>query len=85
MKPSIELHIEELVLHGFNPADRHRIAAALEGELGRLFTERGVPPGLLTAGERPHVNAGAFDAVQGARAEITGTGLAGAVYAGLGK
>jgi len=24
-RPSINLHIEELVLHGFAPGDRHRI------------------------------------------------------------
>lgn len=33
--PDIELHIEELVLEGFSPAERHRVADALESELRR--------------------------------------------------
>lgn len=39
---SVNLHIEELVLHGFAPHDRHRIGDAVERELLRLLTERGV-------------------------------------------
>ncbi len=36
MKPkpyNIELHIEELVLHGFSPNDRHAIGEAVQREL----------------------------------------------------
>jgi hypothetical protein len=36
--PRIELEIEELVLHGFAPGDRHRIADALREELHRLLS-----------------------------------------------
>jgi hypothetical protein len=36
---AIELHIEELVLHGFAPGDRHRIADAIKTELKRLLIE----------------------------------------------
>ena len=43
---NIELHIEELVLHGFEPGDRHRIGEAIERELARLFAEQGTPPSL---------------------------------------
>jgi hypothetical protein len=39
---NIELHIEELVLHGFNPADRHRIADALAREFEQLAITEGV-------------------------------------------
>ena len=41
-KPNIELHIGELVLHGFQPADRHRIGDAVQAELSRLVTERSI-------------------------------------------
>jgi hypothetical protein len=34
---AIEVHIDELVLHGFNPADRHRIGDAVQTELVRLL------------------------------------------------
>ena len=43
----IEVHIEELVLHGFQPYDRWPIAAALEGELRGLLAECGLPRGWL--------------------------------------
>jgi hypothetical protein len=36
----VEIEIEELSLHGFAPADRFRIANAIELELTRLMTER---------------------------------------------
>jgi len=37
----IELHIEELVLHGFPAGDRRQIAAEVERELGRLLEQTG--------------------------------------------
>jgi hypothetical protein len=33
----IRLHIEELVLHGFDPRDRHAIGDAVRGELAALL------------------------------------------------
>ena len=39
---NIELHIEELVLHGFAPKDRYTIGEAVQRELSRLFAEQGV-------------------------------------------
>ena len=35
----IRLHIDELVLHGFAPGDRYRIADALQARLGELLAE----------------------------------------------
>jgi hypothetical protein len=34
---AIEVHIDELILHGFNPADRHQIGDAVQTELVRLL------------------------------------------------
>jgi hypothetical protein len=39
----VELHIESLQLHGFARGDRDRIAAAVQAELQRLLSERGLP------------------------------------------
>ena len=36
----VVVHIDRLVLKGFRPEDRHAIAAGLEQELGRVFTDR---------------------------------------------
>jgi hypothetical protein len=40
---SIEIHIEELVLEGFDPREGYRIRDAVERELARLLVEEGVP------------------------------------------
>jgi hypothetical protein len=61
MRPGeIEVRIEELVLHGFSPADRVRIGAAVERELWRFFTEQGLPARLAGGDEWEAVDAGSF-------------------------
>ena len=82
---SIELHIEELVLYGFEPAERYAIGEAVERELTRLFAEYGVPPSLRQGGEVARLSGGAFDAASSARAEELGSRIAQAVYGGLGR
>jgi hypothetical protein len=53
MKPrEIEVHIEELVLHGFDPHSRWKVADALENQLRGLLAERGLPPAWLASPER---------------------------------
>lgn len=82
MRP-IDLHIEELVLDGFAPGDRHRIGAAVERELSRLLTERGVPASWAGGGEVPSLDGGTFEAKPGARPERVGAQIAGAVFRGM--
>ena len=50
---AVTLRIEEVVLHGFDPRDRHAIAEALREELGRLFAE-----GTFASFAAPHIDAG---------------------------
>lgn len=78
----VELHIEELILHGFAPEDRYRIGEAVEKELANLLAERGMPVlenGLKIAG----LNVGDISIVKGARPEAIGAQVARAVYGGL--
>jgi hypothetical protein len=82
---SVELHIEELVLHGFSPRDRYRIAAAVEAELARLFTERGVSPSLARGGEIASLDGGSFEAAPGSGAETIGRHVAQALYGGMNR
>lgn len=82
---NVELRIEELVLHGFPPGDRRRICAAVERELSRLFAERGVPPSVARGGDTPHLDAGAFEMLEGAGPAVIGTRVAQTVYGGLGR
>ncbi len=79
----IELHIEELVLHGFAPRDRSRIGEAVEQELSRLFAERGAPPSLVQGNEIERLDGGTFKVRPGSRAEAIGAQVARAVYGGL--
>jgi hypothetical protein len=80
---SVELHIEELVLHGFEPRDRHRIAEALQQELTRLFTDGGVPASFGEHREISRVDAGAFNVEPAESVERTGIQIGEAIYGGL--
>ncbi len=83
VRRKVELRIEELVLHGFPPGDRHRIGDAATRELARLFAERGVPPSLEETGEMTSLSAGSFEARPDLGAERIGVQVARAVYGGL--
>jgi hypothetical protein len=81
MRPvNIDLHIEELVLHGFAPSDRHHIADAVEGELERLFVEQWASPLLMGEIEAEHLDGGTFEMTHGAKAGAIGAQIAQAVY-----
>ena len=83
MTKNIELRIEELVLHGFSPGDRYRIAEGVEQELTRLLADRGVPESLADGGEIASVDGGAFEVAPGSRADVVGAQVAKAAYEGL--
>ncbi len=85
MKQSVELHIEQLVLHGFPPGDRHRIAQAVELELTRLITEQGVPVSLSLGGNRDRLEGGTFNMAPNSRAQVVGNNIAQSVYTGFKK
>ena len=80
---SIELHIEELVLHGLSPGDRYRIADAVERELSRLFAEPGLLSSMADGDEIPRLDGGSFAAGRGAKPAAIGAQIAQAVYGGL--
>ena len=80
---NIELHIQELILHGFSPGDRYRIGEAIQRELSRLLTERGVPPSLSHGDEIAHLDGGSFNVASGSKAEAIGRQVAQSVYGGL--
>ena len=82
---NIDLHIEELVLHGFSPNDRYAIGEAVQRELTRLFSEQGMHASLRGGFEVERLDGGTFHVKQGAKAGIVGTQVAQAVYGELGK
>jgi hypothetical protein len=81
----IEVRIEELVLDGLPPADAQGVGAAVERELSRLLTERGIP-GHLLQGQAPQlIDAGAFARSLSATPPAVGGEIARAVYGGLAR
>jgi hypothetical protein len=82
---AVELHIEELILHGFSGADRYRIGAAFERELARLLAEGAMPAALTSAGHIESLDAGSFPRSPHATPASIGGQAARAVYGGLGR
>ena len=58
----IELVIDELVLHGFDPWQRHAIADAMEDELTRLVRAHTRELSGCRRAQLDHVDAGSFEA-----------------------
>jgi len=88
-RPAVRLHIEELVLHSFDPHDRYAIAGAFQQELSRLLTEHLVNPEFSAAlaqhSNNGRLDAGAFHAERNAQPKFVGSQIASAVHRGLMK
>jgi len=81
MKPrEIDVHIEELVLHGFEPANRWRIGDALQEELRGLLSAKGIPSLWLSSPER--IDAGKISCASLTKNAQAGAEIAGAAYRG---
>ena len=84
MKPyNIELHIEELVLHGIAPKDRYAIGEAVQRELTRLLTEQEIHPSLRQGREVARLDGGTFNVKQGTKPDAIGAQVAQSVYGGM--
>jgi hypothetical protein len=79
----VEVHIEELVLHGFSSRDRHRIAYAVRLELGRLIGAAGDADFLKRPLAIERLNGGTIKITPGAKPYAAGTTIASAVFRGL--
>mgnify|MGYP005866699139 CR=1 FL=1 len=80
---TIELHIEELVLHGLAPAGSSRITAAIEQELARLLAEQGIALHLRQGADLFVPNGGTFEVALGSVPETAGARIAQVVHGGL--
>ncbi|MEH2114812.1 hypothetical protein [Nostoc sp.] len=79
---NVELHIEELILHGFEGGDRDRISEAVQQELTRLFAQ-GMPPSLVQGGEIGRLDGGGFEMNAGMQSGAIGVQIAQSIYGGL--
>jgi hypothetical protein len=69
--PRVRIEIDELVLHGFEHADRHEIADALRAELAGALAEW-QPAGGRTV---THLDAGSFGVPPGGPPSATGRAI----------
>ena len=80
---SIDLHIEELVLHGFAPGDRYVIGDAIERELACLLCNQGIPSSLRSENARDEISGAHFKLSQNAKPAGIGRQIAQAVFQGF--
>jgi hypothetical protein len=80
---TIEIHIEELVLHGFPHLNRKQFQSAVESELARLFDQQQPPVVWDNYDEISHVDAGRFEFSMEQGIESAGVNVAQAVYKSL--
>ena len=85
MPKTLDLNIEELVLEGLDGVNRAYVGTVVERELGRLFTERGIPPSLAQGGAVESVDGGAFTVAPSADTDALGAQIAQTVYTGLNR
>jgi len=80
---AFEVHIEELILHGFSGGDRYRIAEGVEREITRLLLDRGLPSGLAKDADIQRLDAGSFHVGSETQTEAVGVRVAQLVYQAL--
>jgi hypothetical protein len=81
MKPrAIEVYIEELILHGFDPSTRWNVRDAVENELRGLLAKQGIPSTWHSSPER--IEAGPMGATSLTKPAAAGEQIARAVYGG---
>jgi len=80
---SVELHIEELVLHGFPTAGHEGIGEAVQKELTRLLSEHGLPWSFSTIQEIERLDGGTLQLNSQSKPETIGNELARAIYGGM--
>jgi len=82
-QPSVELHIDELVLHGFAPTERHAIGDTVESELRELLVKQQSLPLSLANREIDRIDAGEFEIASGGAAPTSGRRVAEAINRAL--
>ena len=80
---ALEIHIEELILHGVAPVDRARLVAAVERGLTRLLATQGIPSLLAQEREIASLDSGMLALQPGETPETLGARITWTVYRGL--
>jgi hypothetical protein len=80
---SVLVHIEELVIDGLAPEDRHRLSETIERELTRLLNEHGIPGTLGESRDMAYLDSAVVHLRPNATPEVIGVEVAQAVYGGF--
>ena len=79
---SVDLHIEELVLNGFAPADGYAIGEGLERELQRIIVAEGMPAWLRADGEPSNITIRDYTISSDVQADAVGSQIARTIHGG---
>lgn len=79
-QPSMQIHIEQLVLHGFPSLARGQIGPQVEAHLARLLAEQGAPASLVRGGLVSRLDGGAFEIDADASPEKIAEQIAHSIY-----
>lgn len=79
----IAVRIEELILHGFAPADRHRIARAVQKELVKRLRQGGMQDLAKEPSALAHIDGGAFHVPAGEAPWTIGARIGASIYQSL--
>jgi len=85
VSPRVEVTVDELVLHGFQPSERYAIGDAFQQELERLFAGAGLGPAFRRDAELPRLDAGRVSLSPRAQPASVGTQVARAVHGAMTK
>jgi hypothetical protein len=80
---TVDVFIDELILHGFSPADRYIVGDAFGHELGQLFENRESSISLIKEPHVPELNAGRIILPSNVKPVSVGIQVAQAVYRSL--
>ena len=80
---AVELHIDELVLHGFASGNRRQISSAVQSELTRLLSEGNLPGFRQNPPAVDRVNGGTLWVKVGSKPQEAGAEIARAVFRSL--
>lgn len=79
----INIHIDNLVIHGFDRIERDQVGSAVQKELSRLISEQGLPSALKKSQTIGNLNAGEFRTGKSSSPRNVGIQVAQKIYRGM--
>ena len=78
--PTLEVHIEQIVFHGYSPADTHRLGETVQAELSRLVQRLGIDHSAVNNLSIERLDGGSLKKTSQPQIEALGVKLAGSVH-----